>query len=91
VCGQEHDFFSGFHNALLNAACKHITHTFDFVDARNWHPHWCTGWAFWNTAHFVEAIVNSIYVNVLLADSNIGPLPPSHVVRLFQEVVTHPT
>merc|ERR1712217_919935 len=42
MCWQKHNFFSWLDDTLLDTTCKHIPDTFDLVDPRNGHTHWCT-------------------------------------------------
>merc|ERR1711890_2139 len=88
--GQEDHLLARFHNALLHSACKDITDTLDFVNTRNWHPHWGTRRALWHTEETVEAFIQGLNVYGLFANSHIHTLPPRHVVRLLKKIVTHP-
>merc|ERR1712023_371017 len=90
VSGQEHNLLTWLHNTLLHTACQHIAHTLDLVDTRDGHAHWGTGGSLRNTEEVVEHILQSVHMHSLLADHHIHALPPAHIVRLLQQVVTHP-
>merc|ERR1712216_805319 len=91
MCWQEHDFLAWLNDTLLNSTSEHVTNTLDLVNARDWHAHWCTHRTLRHAAHFVQNIVHSIHMNGFLADRDIEAFPPIHILRLFQEVVTHPS
>merc|ERR1719195_1681341 len=93
-CGvrwQKDNFFTGFYNTLLNPPCENITNALDFVDSRNGHPHWGTDWPLGNSAEFVKDGVEIVTMDSFFAYFDIHPLPPWHVVRLFQKVVAYPS
>merc|ERR1719451_122651 len=90
VCWQEDHLLARLHNALLHTACKDVTHTLNLVNTRDWHAHGGTRWSLRHTEEVVEHVVQSVNMNRLLANDDIHALPPSHVVGLLQEVVTHP-
>mmetsp|Transcript_107546 Transcript_107546/g.269790 ORF Transcript_107546/g.269790 Transcript_107546/m.269790 type:complete len:456 (-) Transcript_107546:255-1622(-) len=91
VRGQEDHLLSRLDHALLHATCEHIADTLDLVDPRDRHAHGRTDRPLGHTAELVQHIVNGIYVDRLFAVLNVLTLPPPHVVRLLQQVVTHPT
>merc|ERR1719401_2171460 len=87
---QKDYFFARLHYSLLHTACQHITHALDLVNARDWHAHWCTHRSLWHAAHLVKNIIHRIDMNGFLTHCNIEALPPIHVIRLFQEIISHP-
>merc|ERR550532_2478370 len=91
VGGQENNFLSRLNNSLLHAACQHVSHAFDFVDAGDRHAHGCADRSLRHPAKFIKHIVKSVHMKCLLAVLNILSFPPTHVFRFFQEVVSHPT
>merc|ERR1719335_1836795 len=91
VRGQEQDLLAGFDLALLHSPSEDIADTFDFVDARDGHAHWCTYWPLRHTAEIVQHIVQSVHVHRAAFAYYIHAAPPGHLVGLFQEIVTHPT
>mmetsp|Transcript_76454 Transcript_76454/g.120632 ORF Transcript_76454/g.120632 Transcript_76454/m.120632 type:complete len:492 (-) Transcript_76454:62-1537(-) len=90
VSGQEDHLLTRLHHALLDTSGKHITHTLDLVDAGDWHAHGGAHRTLRHTAHLVQHIVHGVNVDGLAANLNILTLPPAHVLRLLQQVVTHP-
>mmetsp|Transcript_8290 Transcript_8290/g.10053 ORF Transcript_8290/g.10053 Transcript_8290/m.10053 type:complete len:241 (+) Transcript_8290:679-1401(+) len=87
----EDNFLVGLHETLLNTASKHITDTLDLVDARDGHAHGRRLVAARRRAHVVEAIVESVDVDLLLiGHEDVLSSPPAHVLRLLVEVVAHP-
>merc|ERR1712051_129558 len=92
-CGvrrQEDHLLTRLHDALLHTAGQHITNTLDLVDARDWHAHRRTNRALGDAAELIENIIDGVTVDILLAILDIHTLPPAHVLRLLQKVVTHP-
>merc|ERR1711957_487812 len=90
VRGQEDDLLTWLHHTRLHSACKHVSDTLDLVNARNRHAHGGADRALRHTAELVQHIVHGVDVNRLLAVVHINSLPPRHLLRLLQEVVTHP-
>merc|ERR1712039_886177 len=88
---EEDNFLTWLHDTLLDASGEHITDTLDLVDARDWHAHWCRGWASWDTAQLVQHIIQGIHVESLTLAEDVTSLPPVHILRLLDEVVTHPS
>jgi len=92
VGGDEHDFITGLHGSLLEAAGDNITNTLDLVDAGNGHTHGLVANTGRGLHHAVEGVENSVDVNGSSdggLDVNTGP--PLHVGRLLEEVVSLPS
>merc|ERR1712050_47139 len=88
---QEDHLLTRLHNALLDATSQDIAHTLDLVDSRDWHAHGCTDWPLRHSAKLVEHVIQRVALDVLLAILDLHALPPGHVVRLLQKIVTHPS
>merc|ERR1712232_264116 len=88
---QENHLLTWLHHPLLHTARQDIADALDFVDPGDWHTHRGTRRPLWHTAELVEHIVNCVTMDRLLAAFDVLPFPPTHVLGLFQQVVTHPT
>merc|ERR1712050_497125 len=87
---QKNPFLARFHDTLFHTTGEHVTDAFDFVDARNRQTHRRTGGSLGDAAEFVQAVIQSIYMNGLFTNQGIHALPPIHVRRLFQQIITDP-
>merc|ERR1712048_1276166 len=90
VSWQENHLLAWLHHTLLHTPREHITNTLDLVDARDWHPHWRAHWSLGHAAHLVQHVIQSVNVQFVASDQNVHAAPPTHLLRFFQEVVTHP-
>mmetsp|Transcript_109503 Transcript_109503/g.339918 ORF Transcript_109503/g.339918 Transcript_109503/m.339918 type:complete len:261 (+) Transcript_109503:586-1368(+) len=91
VCRQKHNLLTWLHDTLFHTASKHITNTLNLVNARNGHAHWRADRPLRHPAELVKHVINRVDMDGFLPVLDILALPPSHVVGLFQQVVTHPT
>jgi len=87
----EDDFFVALDDTLLDAAGQHITDTLDLVDTGDRHAHVLVDVTLWGAGHVVEALKQIVDVQLLALDGgDVDAVPPLHVLRLRQQVVTHP-
>merc|ERR1719261_1833932 len=87
----ENHLFVGLHHTLLHAACEHVTHTLDLVDSGDRHAHGGVARALRNAADLVQEVVHGVHMDFLAALSiHVVTCPPSHLIRLLQQIVAHP-
>merc|ERR1711972_1183251 len=76
---QEHHLLPRLHDSLFHAPGQDISDTFDLVDARNWHAHWCVGGPLRHAAELVKNVIQRVDMNGLLPQHGVCTLPPVHV------------
>mmetsp|Transcript_50613 Transcript_50613/g.140253 ORF Transcript_50613/g.140253 Transcript_50613/m.140253 type:complete len:340 (+) Transcript_50613:578-1597(+) len=87
---QEHHLLARLHHALLHAAGQDIAHALDLVDPRDRHAHGRADRTLRHTAELVQHIIDRVHMDRLAAELDVLALPPPHVLRLLQQVVSHP-
>merc|ERR1711959_849078 len=91
VGGKEENLLAGLDTSLLDAASEHITDTLDLVHTRHGEAHCLLGVALCDLDEVVQSILEGVHWDsLLLADLALHALPPAHVARLLEEVVTAP-
>lgn len=92
VSRNEDDLLVALDDTLLDTAGKDITNTLNLVDTRDGHSHVGVGVSLWDNAEVVQGIQQSVDVDGLTTESlNVNTLPPGHLVRSLDEVITHPS
>jgi hypothetical protein len=91
VGGEEDDILVGLNKALLNTSRKHITDTLDLVDTGDGKTHRLVSLALWWLDEVVEGVQESVDADLgAISGGDLLTGPPSHLVGLLNEVVTHP-
>merc|ERR1719171_2553898 len=88
---QEDHLLSGLHDALFHTARQHVTYTLDLIDTRDRHAHRRADGSLRDAAELVKHIKERVDMHRVGALDHVTSLPPIHVLRLLQQVVTHPT
>jgi len=90
--GEEVNFLSRFDSTLFDTASDDVTDTLDLVDAGNRHTDRLVGRSRRDFNHVVEAVEESVDVQLLFVDvDNVLSFPPRHLVGFFGQVVTNPS
>ncbi len=88
----EDDFLTGLDNTLLDTSSKDITNTLDLVGTRDGETHRRISLTLRELDELVQSIEEGIDVDGSTNGvDNINTVPPSHVGRLGDEVITHPS
>jgi hypothetical protein len=92
VSGNEDNFLVALNNTLLDSAGQDITDTLDLVDTRDGHSHVGVSVSLGDDAKVVEGVQQSVDVDGLSSQGlAVLTLPPTHLLRGLDEVITHPS
>jgi hypothetical protein len=88
----ENDFSSRGNNSLFNTSSDDISYSLNLVDSGNRHAHSLILDTWRNLDLLLEDVENGVNVNLVSSERlNVNSLPPGHVGRLGDQVVSDPS